>query len=640
MGKTTPTVEEAPDGRGDRPNDIEGPVGDHGSVQGELYGDLYRLLRYRGGETKNVPAVDSSGAPVMNATLQPWECPAGHTHMVTQQAWVQKPAIGGEPILSEDFAAYTVTETEETSTDPVLLPGPYPPTDPNASCTWWPAPYPSQCVQPVASWARWGDLSQVVGPENASYLVLQDVQFNTIPTVKTYDPTWERTEFAVGTRADPVYFIPPGGKGYDPENGEIIYTDGVLWTDLIQEVSFGRLNQARATAAVLMAAFDEAIRSLNSAVAIRLDPSGRLLPTQIVYDPVYVYDEDTIVTVEVINPAGTGFDQVVLEFQSGDPLFKGLTEKAIDSPLENLALYLKMMRDGHLVTPGDERAPIDRSADGGIPLDKLLGLEDGPSTELRPTIDIQKMRYWGLDHLVDVTAIDYVTYYLRTVVNGTVTDYVLHAAPATSPIPSGAENVQYWNGIPTDDGSVTSGPDFEFCASALSAAADKGGKLSIDHVVYLNSILGINKVAGTSEDGKIDYSKNPVYFNFGAAPDYSRDAVFNSRGWMAVAVDELSGDPAPTFKSGEVLVLLPVDAGGDPTVDWTGTWGECSAVILDDPALGILGLVPFRELGEDLVTRAPNDSTAVENIAGFTQGADDNLSLIDFVHTFQIPGNR
>ncbi len=46
--------------------------------------------------------------------------------------------------------------------------------------------------------------------------------------------------------------------------------------------------------------------------------------------------------------------------------------------------------------------------------------------------------------------------------------------------------------------------DLNFTAAFLSAAADKTGHISQDMVVYINSILGINKVVGYSayeEDG-------------------------------------------------------------------------------------------------------------------------------------------
>jgi hypothetical protein len=588
------------EGGGGQMPDGAGPLGDQGAVQGELYGDLYVLLRYKGGEQKNVPAVNTDGTPIWNSVT--WTCPAGHLHPnVKQQAWATATAIGGEPILTENFVAYKVVD-EDTQ-----LEVPYS-TDP--LCYWWPAPTPSQCVQPVASFKRWGDLRDVVADTNPSHATLENVQFNTIPIVMTYDPTWDRTEFVVGTLADPTYFIPPGGQGLDPNNNWVTYVDGVLWADLIQEVSFGRLNQARATEAVLQASFDEAITSINAALAIRIDSAGRLLLTQWVYDEYRVFKESQTFSLN-------GFEVAV---KAGDPLIIGTADKAIDSPLENLAIYLKLMRDGHLVTPGDQRDTIDRSEQGGIPVDLLLGMEDGPSTGLRPTIDIAKMRSWNLGSLVDVSEVTYYTYYEVITEGGTVVDYVLRAV-TTPPV-----NVEYqtWVGIPTADGSVPAAKDFEFCAAALSAAADKGGKLTVDHVVYLNSILGINKVVGTNEDGTIDYAKTPQYFNYGAAPTYSRTDVFSARGFYQPA------DPQGDLVTGQVLILAaPAGTGGDPV---SGVWVEYP--------VSILSYVPFRELGVDEVTRFPNSTTATFNIGGFAQGADDNLSLIDFVHTYQIPANR
>ena len=355
-----------------------------------------------------------------------------------------------------------------------------------------------------------------------------------------------------------------------------------------------------------MAAFDEAIRSINQALAIRLDPSGRLLLR------LYVYDE------YLVDPL------------TGLPLIIGEVDKAIDSPLENLAIYLKLMRDGHLVTPGDERDTIDRSEEGGIPVDIMLGLEDGPSTELRPTIDIQKLRDWGLGHLVDVTEVTYYTYYETITEGDTVVDYILRAVTSLAEIPDYVgEDYETWVGIPTDIGSMPTVKDLELSASALAAAADKGGKLTVDHIVYLNSILGINKVVGTSEDGSIDYAETPEYFNYGliAGLDvYDRETLFSNRGWYDPEIPPApGGDPV----LGQVMVLMgAAGEGGDPI---PGVWAEFSLPILD--------WVEFRELGVD-DDRIPNGDTAIFDIAGFAQQADDNLSLIDFVHTYQIPENR
>ncbi|MCG7848806.1 MAG: hypothetical protein MIO93_06455 [ANME-2 cluster archaeon] len=83
----------------------------------------------------------------------------------------------------------------------------------------------------------------------------------------------------------------------------------------VTEVHFGRLAVARAPSAVIEASYDEAIRVINSATKIRLEPSGRFLLT------LEAEDED----------------EEIFEY-----------DKAIDASLENLGLYKKIMLDGHL----------------------------------------------------------------------------------------------------------------------------------------------------------------------------------------------------------------------------------------------------------------------------------------------------
>ena len=79
-------------------------------------------------------------------------------------------------------------------------------------------------------------------------------------------------------------------------------------TGWVGTVDFGRLNLGRAPDAVLFHAFDEAIKSMNSASAMDLDPPGRIM------------------------------------------LFIGDEWKTIDAPAENLALYIKLMQEGHWIT--------------------------------------------------------------------------------------------------------------------------------------------------------------------------------------------------------------------------------------------------------------------------------------------------
>ncbi len=84
---------------------------------------------------------------------------------------------------------------------------------------------------------------------------------------------------------------------------------------LTVEVELGRLNVGRAPTSVLLRRADEVVALLNDATALELDPAGRL-----------------VLTVD------------------GE-------QKTIDSPLENLAIYVALMTDGSI--PGVEDLPGD-----------------------------------------------------------------------------------------------------------------------------------------------------------------------------------------------------------------------------------------------------------------------------------------
>jgi hypothetical protein len=560
-------VEDGDDGGGSIP--IEEPGAD--MTTGSLYGDLYVILRYLGGEAKNVPAVDENGEPVMGTGL--WTDPStGEEYQVPQQQWTTVPAVGGEPRLTEEFASYTVTD-EETG-DYII--------NPLTGTIWYAAPYPSQCVQPVADYERWGDILSKTGIET-DYNG-DGVNDNLLPLVMTYDATWERTECEVPHEL----FI---------ENGEtwngVTYYKNIYYTDLVQEVSFGRLNLGRAPDAVLDAAFDEAVTSINKAESMWIDASGRLVLMSRVYDE-FLTDEDG-------NPVD----------QNGDPIPGEELEtvtKAIDSPRENLALYNKLMKDGHLITPAVERTPIDRSVNGGIPLWKYLELEDGPSSALRPTIDIEKVRSFGLGHLVDATGIQ--TYFTYVDDDG-VTLAIVDECPE-------GWVCEEWYGIKELSEDVCAGDDFPFSASFLAAAADKTGELNIDKIVYFNSILGINKVAGYSEydevtgeptEDAIDYSKNPVYFDFGANMNgYARETTYRQRGQVVTP----PGNGFPAAYDGNVRVLVQQT----------------------EPELWKEDVLPIFETIFDGIDANGTD------ITGFTRMADDDLRVIEFIHTYQIPGLR
>jgi hypothetical protein len=559
------------------PEDVDGPLNDKISDSGKLFGDLYKILRYQGGETKLIPEVNDKLNPVCRDNEEVVVCAED-----TKQFLVEAIAVGGEPALSVEYAKY-VREVTETTYELAE------------------APYPSQCVQPVADYNKWGKIND---------------NDNRLPLIMTYDATWQRTECEVGelvsleldentgilTYDINEYFVPPC---QDIENNPAectwngtIYCDGVRWAELVDEVNFGRLNLSRSPEAVLQAAYDEAINAINRADVISRDAAGRLLLTTNIYE----------------------------EFNTGETcealLVKTVT-KAIDSPLENLALYVKLMKDGHLVTPGDERMPIDRSEQGGIPLWKMLELSDGPSDALRPTIDISKLSVYS--NLVDVNKVDYYTYYECYDADGDATpsclceDYnpdgepIMTACPEVvsrtlkaveiCPVDTTCEGSPF-TGILTDGPYAPSDKDFDFAAAFLAAAADKTGEIGVDMVVYINSILGINHVIGYSEydddgspaDGAINYSNFPVYFDYTSAPPYTRESTVRGRG-----------------NAGKVKVLQ-----GSCSAGWTETDVEMY----------------------DSITFHNQSPVEIGNIQGFTQMADDNLSIISFIHTYQIPGLR
>jgi hypothetical protein len=559
-------VEEETDDSG-VPDDIDGPLIDKMSDSGALFGDLYRLARYKGFEvingekvpqSKKVPAVDpETGLPVTGDI--DWTDPEGQTHRITVQLLMNAPAVGGEPVLTEDYASILVDEDVTVEEGMIVVENTV------TGNQYIVSPSPSQCVQPVAD-EKW------------------DISNNLLPLLKTYDPTWGRTECEVS----PEVFL-DADEEFEGVFEEGDYHNTIYYTDLVQEVEFGRLNLARAPQAVLDASFDEAISTLNAAKDIKIDASGRLLVTTEVYDEFLL---EKVV------------DDGVETYQ---PLVLDTVEKAIDSPKENLALYLKLMKDGHLITPAAERVPIDFSLNGGIPLDQLTAIEDGPSNAPRPTIDIDKMISFGLGNLVD--APDITEYIITVNDDGTA---------STFPCPEGSESCD--NGILTASDTDCAGDDFPLAASFFSAAADKKGNITVDKVVYINSILGINKVTGTGidDDGNtINYAKHPVYFNYNTLPVYDRLQTFGQH----------RGRTRGDHESEEVYEY-------DGMFEFLDQTGEYTWEHKEDYILKKVFHVVDIENPED---PAPPET---EDIGGFNSMADDDLQVIIFTHTYQIPGLR
>jgi len=288
----------------------------------------------------------------------------------------------------------------------------------------------------------------------------------------------------------------------------------------VQAVDFGRLNLGRAPEGVIAHAFDEAINKLNSAVAVNVDPVGRVM-----------YTLDNIIW------------------------------STIDAPAENLALYIKLMTDGHWITVN-----TDPTVKGGKPEGKGPPEGDGPSTEPRPVLNCY---------------------------NEDGTESQLHLD---------LDNLGFVNLCHDDEDTALENDELVLAASLLAGAADKGGTITLDKVVYINSIYGINK---NDTSGYQYYN----FSNFGYGPQDDRARIFGGR----------KSDPCvPGF----TWVLQPDD---DTYINFTAGCVE------------ILTSVMFNDMSEIYDTVDPDYVVFDSNVRGFTQAADDALQVIEYIHNYKVP---
>ena len=275
----------------------------------------------------------------------------------------------------------------------------------------------------------------------------------------------------------------------DDEGGIITpqyYPDPTVDTGTLvvpKEVDLGRLNEARAPDNVLQRAYEEAMANLSSSVQkITLDPMGRL----------EYYAEPDVPT-------------------------------AIDSPLENLALYKALMTDGFL--------EVKRTN------------PDGSETVLFRS---------------DERTPDFVNTHL-----------------AGDPF-----------GV-SDDDVIRKHIMLDYAAAMLSAAADKTGDLDVDVVITMNNFLGINGETA------------PEYFQFGAY-HHQRSGHFGT----------------------EQADLLQPYTNNDPNADPGDYYVVKSVPLYDtDPTAGAI-----------LKTERSADFAK-----GFAAAADDDLTVLEYVHNYAPP---
>ena len=245
------------------------------------------------------------------------------------------------------------------------------------------------------------------------------------------------------------------------------------YIDSLVEVTFGRLNAARAKPHVGKMRFGEVINYIKAAHLVTEDEAGRL---KLGFD--CIHDGDTLVS---------------------------CTWKVIDSPLENLALYTRLMNYGHIQS--DPLEIVDSPSPGEE------GGGDPAETRYQPALGPE--------------------------------DYAKFTPALRHLLPRDGMAASCWSGTPAvlDPGCLapeafdTGDQDFLRAASFLAGGADKDGLITVDLVQYFNRILGVTALhVGLIGPAPNDPSPDPdLYIDFGPF-DYARSVSRNVQ--LAVLVSD------------------------------------------------------------------------------------------------------
>jgi len=249
--------------------------------------------------------------------------------------------------------------------------------------------------------------------------------------------------------------------------------------------------------------------------------------------------------------------------------------KTIDAPAENLALYIAMMTEGDWYT--EDTTPI---VNGGPPEGMGPAEGDGPSSEPRPVLNdtaIGLLESLGFTNLGD---------------------------PYDGVIGAGDLNNH----------------ELLLAASLLAAAADKTGSITLDKVIYINFIYGINQI-GTLSDGQ---AEPRTYFDFGNF-EYNRKVEYGKR---------FSGNCA----LGEVWVLQPDE------VEANHFYTTCMNLLTyaESDVYTDYNAVRYTMMAESYTTVFDEEGNPltyyfVGNVRAFAQAADDALQVIEYIHNYKVP---
>ncbi|SFN52278.1 hypothetical protein [Marinobacter pelagius] len=313
------------------------------------------------------------------------------------------------------------------------------------------------------------------------------------------------------------------------------------------ELEIGRLNMVRTMTqnpTVFARALEEAIKNINASESIKLDPAGRLI------------------------------------LVSSDPVTGLPVENTIDSPRENLALYNALLKEGRIAGFGPEKheggqtiAPQWLEIREDLDLGDLAYLRDGtPGRD--HGVDLHD-GYADLSQAVHDRQLDYATQTLSYIqyyddgsachyrdetgyaweqvfgledYNGVnINGFMTHADDARRTIVFMHDVIQDMpeaplQTLPTADGRFDL---MHAAASFLGGASNKSVPLTIDGLVFINTVLGLNEGVDFTNKGEV----------FGDLWELERDV-------NGVPVLDENGCPQPiSVNGGFVPMVLDPDSG-------------------------------------------------------------------------------
>lgn len=369
--------------------------------------------------------------------------------------------------------------------------------------------------------------------------------------------------------------LPGYGWGYCPipvdasgnELGFAPLTCDVATEDLDKVVEvdyFGRLSGGRTKERNGRMHFNEVISNIKMSGGVRLDETGRL---QLGYDCTSITS--------------------CAEWS------------VIDSPMENMALYTRLMKYGHFQTDPDE---VDMWSHG----------DPAAGTQYHPALD--------------------------------EADWAKFQPVARHLLPGGGTN--FCNTASCVEPESLDPSDFVAAAATLGGAANKDGKVTVDLVQYMNRILKITQVTEatlstadtlpalvrdcwSSEEDPV-LATGPDGEVVAEDPDY--DTVCSTYG---------ASGTLPNYEDFADARERFVDYTGFTGYDRTATWGTRTSALIRPlvPALPVAFYVDRRvPLVGWLNFVNPNLGTG-QGMDGFVKAASDSLRAVQFVHNYAIPDN-